>query len=80
MTRNPETLNISLLGPTNLKKFGVITGVSRAETERLATVIGEATARADATLNVVFNYSGMLKQISVDIPKKLGQNYDYLLV
>ena len=58
-----KTWSIGLIGPTNLKKFCAIMGRSESEVKMLANAIGGATARAGATLNVVFNYAGMLELI-----------------
>ena len=58
-----KTWSMSLIGPTNLKKFYAITGRSESDVKMLANAIGAATARSGATLNVIFNYAGMIELV-----------------
>ncbi len=71
MTESKSVLEVSLLGPTNLKKFSGIIGKSDATIEALAQFIGSATAKGGAKLTVVFNYAGMLAQVG-EAHKKEG--------
>ncbi len=71
MTEPNNIFEISLLGPTNLKKFSAITGKRNEEIEALGKLIGSATAKSGAKLTVVFNYGGMLKLVG-DAHKSAG--------
>jgi hypothetical protein len=56
-------MKISLLGPTNLKKFSKLTGLSQEQIEDYAANLGELIAKNHLQLMVFFNYSGMLKLV-----------------
>lgn len=54
-------MKVSLIGPTNMKKFSKIIGRTMSEIEQIAKKTGKIIAQNKATLTVVFNYAGMLK-------------------
>jgi hypothetical protein len=56
-------VKISLLGPTNLKKFSELTGLSQKQIEDYAAELGKVIAKNKLQLMVFFNYSGMLKLV-----------------
>jgi len=64
-------MRVSLLGPTNIKKFSSIIGKDSAEIEQLAKEIGIILAKKKCELQVVFNLSGMLKMVA-DAYKSAG--------
>ena len=71
MTELKKNLEVSLLGPTNLKKFSAITGLDEQAIAPLAKKVGAATAKSGAILTVVFNYAGMLELVG-EAHKKAG--------
>ncbi|MBW3016900.1 hypothetical protein KY316_00885 [Candidatus Woesearchaeota archaeon] len=70
-------MKISIIGPTNMKKFSKIIGRPVPEIEQISKSIGKITAQNNAALVVVFNYSGMLKLIG-DAHKKNGGKLEML--
>ncbi|MCX6774254.1 MAG: hypothetical protein NTY68_04660 [Candidatus Micrarchaeota archaeon] len=56
-------MKISLLGPTNMKKFSSIIGRDLGQIESEAREIGRIIAKSGNQLVVVFNYAGMLKLV-----------------
>jgi len=64
-------MKISIVGPTNIKKFCAITGRSMKEIEPKANEIGKIIAEGNHQLVAIFNYSGMIKLVG-DSYKKHG--------
>ena len=57
-------MRVSLLGPTNLKKFASIIEKDEADIAQLAKDLGTSLAKQNCQLHVVFNLSGMLKLVA----------------
>lgn len=56
-------MRVSILGPTNLRKFYSNIGLTAEDVEAKARVIGRTLARYKCEVVVVFNYEGMLKLV-----------------
>jgi hypothetical protein len=66
-------MKVSLLGPTNMKKFSILIKKDMGEIEKISASIGEILAEKKMDLVVVFNYDGMLKLVGDSYMKKGGK-------
>ena len=67
------TMKVSLLGPTNMKKFSILLGREMKYINSISEKLGETLAEKKADLVVVFNYDGMLKLVGDSYMKKGGK-------
>jgi hypothetical protein len=56
-------MKVSILGPTNMKKFSKIMELPEEDIESKARVIGRILAKHDCEVYITFNYEGMAKLI-----------------
>ena len=66
-------MKVSILGPTNMKKFSTLTGKTLQDIAKIAKEIGKTLAKNGCEVVCVFNYSGMLRLIGEAYKKEGGK-------